>query len=96
MLLAFEPADVEPLLALGPRAGLYILISTDSVYEAVPLADLRRSDRGVLEESAWRSDPARAAEDEYGANKLATELHLYHEASQGKERLVGEPEQGPW
>ena len=32
--LAFEPDDVRPILELGERAGLYVVISTDSVYMA--------------------------------------------------------------
>ena len=32
--VAFEPSDVRPILALGPRAGLYVFVSSDSVYMA--------------------------------------------------------------
>ncbi|KAL1510515.1 hypothetical protein AB1Y20_006819 [Prymnesium parvum] len=75
--VAFSPDDVEPVIALGPRVGLYIFISSDSVYEASDPAAFRRSAAGLLtENSDGRYHAARASADEYGANKLATELRL--------------------
>ena len=75
--LAFEPDDVRPILELGPRAGLYVVISTDSVYMACARAGFVRDAAGRLGEMsiAYR-DAARAKKDEYGADKLAMEREL--------------------
>lgn len=80
---AFEPADLQPIIALGSRAGLYVFISSDSVYQACAPAGFVYGPHGFLtEESCSLRDEVRAREDEYGANKLACEellqLHTVH------------------
>ena len=76
--LAFEPDDVRPILELGERAGLYVVISTDSVYMACAPAGFVRDAAGRLDEmSIAQRDAARAKEDEYGADKLALEDELH-------------------
>ena len=78
--LAFEPDDVRPILELGERAGLYVVISTDSVYMACDPAGFVRdaSGFGRLDEmSDELRDAARAKEDEYGRDKLALEDELH-------------------
>ena len=73
--IAFEPKDVKPILAAKPRT--YVFISTDSIYMACnPASFVRAESGGMLEGSDVETDAARAADDEYGSNKLATERAL--------------------
>ena len=59
--LAFEPDDVRPILELGERAGLYVVISTDSVYMACAPVGFVRDAAGRLDEmSIAQRDAARA------------------------------------
>ena len=71
---AFAPDDLLPIINLGRRAGLYIFISSDSVYQACAPVGFVLGPNGFLtEESSAQRDAARAIEDEYGANKLSCE-----------------------
>ena len=78
--LAFEPKDVQPLIEISREyVRAYILISTDSVYMAVDPNRFICAAPGRLGEASdagGQADAARAKEDEYGADKLATELAL--------------------
>ena len=78
--LAFEPSDVAPIIEAGACCmRRYILISTDSIYMAVSPEHYVKSPAGALLESSdanGRADPARARDDEYGADKLSTEVAL--------------------
>jgi nucleoside-diphosphate-sugar epimerase len=78
---AYEPADVEPIVRMGSRAGHYVLISTDSVYMAFDPAAFERREGRLTEASAVRpTDPAlreaRAKGDAYGSAKLDIEQLL--------------------
>lgn len=77
--VAFEPADVAPVIAAGGRhVQRYIFISTDSVYMAVDPQHFQRQDGLLLEASDAGGEivQERACEDEYGADKMATEAVL--------------------
>ena len=77
--VAFEPADIEPIVRAAAFIGRYLFISTDSVYMAcAPAAFVRDPSTGRLLESSSAGGrfEARAKDDEYGANKLAAELEL--------------------
>jgi nucleoside-diphosphate-sugar epimerase len=73
--IAFEPhASVQLLIAHARR---YVVISSDSVYEACDPALFVRSATGrLLEQSAARRHAARAKADEYGDGKLMIEAGL--------------------
>ena len=90
--VAFEPSDVAPVIQAGASyIKRYIMISTDSVYEAVdPKSFVLSAETGALLEASDASghaDPRRAKEDEYGADKLAAEVALSRATSEvsGKE-----------
>lgn len=76
--VAFGPDDVRRMLPLAAKLGLYVLISTDSVYMACDPAGWRRDATSgrLLEQSDGQPDAARGALDEYGAAKLALEQSL--------------------
>lgn len=76
--VAFGPDDVRRMLPLAAKLGLYVLISTDSVYMACDPAGWRRDPTSgrLLEQSDAQPDAARGALDEYGASKLALEQCL--------------------
>ena len=75
--VAFGPDDVRRIVPQHvDKLGLYILISTDSVYMASSATGFVHGPSGRLtEESDAQPDAARAALDEYGANKRDLE-HL--------------------
>jgi 2'-hydroxyisoflavone reductase len=75
--VAFGPDDVRRIVPQHvDKLGLYILISTDSVYMASSATGFVHGPSGRLtEQSDAQPDAARAALDEYGANKRDLE-HL--------------------
>lgn len=75
--VAFGPDDVRHIVPQHvDKLGLYILISTDSVYMASSATGFVHGPSGRLtEQSDAQPDAARAALDEYGANKRDLE-HL--------------------
>jgi len=82
---AYAPEHVRPIVdVLGARAGLYVFISTDSVYMACDPSRFVREHGGRLAESSAtrpedaRERAARAARDEYGSLKLEVEEQLAH------------------
>jgi len=76
---AFSPADVTPVLEhLGARAGHYVFISSDSVYDVCDPREATRRHGRLLESSAVRpEDSVRREElaraDKYGSRKLEVE-----------------------
>jgi len=76
--LAFETDDLAPILLCSGHIGLYLVISTDSVYMACdPLRFVRDPHSlGLLESSAEQLDEAREREDRYGQGKLLMERAL--------------------
>lgn len=76
--IAFEPEDVEPIIAHRATIGLYIVISTDSVYMACSPKGFVRDgvSQGLLEDSAAMYDATRARKDRYGEGKLLLEREL--------------------
>lgn len=89
---AYAPDDVRPVIdVLGERAGLYIFISTDSVYMASDPDRFERERGRLTEASAVRPADARrraerASNDEYGSLKLEAE-ELLARASAADARL---------
>ena len=84
--VAFDPEDVDPILTVGASciSHLYVFISSDSAYMAVSPSKFVRHDGGLIEASDadGENDPERASQDEYGADKLATEMALRRWVSQ--------------
>ena len=76
--VAFGPDDVRRIVPQHvDKLGLYILISTDSVYMASSATGFVHGPSGRLtEQSDAQPDAARAALDEYGANKRDLERLL--------------------
>ncbi len=76
--VAFGPDDIRRIIPEHvAKLGLYVLVSTDSVYMACSPDGFERGPSGrLLESSDARPDAARAALDEYGANKLELEAAI--------------------
>ena len=76
--VAFGPDDVRRIVPQHvDKLGLYILISTDSVYMACSPSGFERGTGGQLtERSDAQPDAVRAALDAYGANKRELEQLL--------------------
>nr|CEL67872.1 TPA: NAD dependent epimerase/dehydratase family protein [Neospora caninum Liverpool] len=90
---AYKPRDIQASLAgLGGRYGLYIYISTDSVYE-VSDSSLWKARSSVTEDLAVRpKEKDRVAilkkKDAYGHNKLAVEEVLREQVQRDRRPVV--------
>ncbi|PFH35667.1 NAD dependent epimerase/dehydratase family protein [Besnoitia besnoiti] len=90
---AYKPSDIQAALnGLRGRYGLYVYISSDSVYE-VSDADLWKRSPSVTESHAVRPTDAHRAsilrrKDRYGHNKLAAEELLRDTASAYRRPVV--------